>query len=186
MDLPWGSDPARKFVTNVGLITSDGPYGPNVMACEWTHHIAYEPGMILISVGVDSTTAANIRGTKEFGVALASEKQNIVASIAGGTHGKDVNKIALLTQLGADFYAAQQINVPMISGAAMNAECRVIEMKEVGDQAFFIGEVVNASASDQAPLVYHGGKYYKVGEQIEKPPQDMLDKIKSLVAQHRR
>ena len=58
------------------------------MACEWTHHIAFEPGLILISVGVDLTTAGNIRATDVFGVSLAAETQNILASIAGGTHGK--------------------------------------------------------------------------------------------------
>jgi hypothetical protein len=29
MDIPWGSEPARKFATNVGLITTDGPNGPD-------------------------------------------------------------------------------------------------------------------------------------------------------------
>ena len=32
MDLSWNDRRTRQFLTNVGLITSDGPYGPNVMA----------------------------------------------------------------------------------------------------------------------------------------------------------
>ena len=39
-----------QFLTNVGLITSDGPYGPNVMAAEWTHHISYSPGLIAVNI----------------------------------------------------------------------------------------------------------------------------------------
>ena len=51
MDLPWGDDCSKKFVTNVGLITSDGPHGPNIMACEWTHHVSYSPGLIAVCIG---------------------------------------------------------------------------------------------------------------------------------------
>jgi hypothetical protein len=32
MDLLWNDRRTRQFVTNVGLITSDGPLGPNIMA----------------------------------------------------------------------------------------------------------------------------------------------------------
>jgi hypothetical protein len=37
MDLLWNDRRTRQFVTNVGLITSDGPLGTNIMAAEWTH-----------------------------------------------------------------------------------------------------------------------------------------------------
>jgi len=70
MDIPWGSDESKKFATNVGLITSNGPHGHNVMAAEWTHHVSYSPGMIMVNVGFDKATEANIMKTKEFGVSL--------------------------------------------------------------------------------------------------------------------
>ena len=41
MDTQWNDRRTRQFVTNVGLITSDGPYGADVMAAEWTHHMSY-------------------------------------------------------------------------------------------------------------------------------------------------
>jgi flavin reductase (DIM6/NTAB) family NADH-FMN oxidoreductase RutF len=40
MELPWNDRRTRQFLTNVGLITTDGPYGPNVMAAEWTMYLA--------------------------------------------------------------------------------------------------------------------------------------------------
>jgi flavin reductase (DIM6/NTAB) family NADH-FMN oxidoreductase RutF len=186
MDIAWGSEAARKFVANVGLITSDGPNGPNVMACEWTHHVSYEPGLILISVGADSTTAENIRATGEFGVSLAADSHSIASSIAGSSHRRDVNKIGALAELGVEFYDARHIKAPMISGAAMNAECRVVETKELGDQILFLGEVVDIQASEAAPLVYHGGRYCKVTEPIQKPPPEVLDNVKSVVKKYRK
>ena len=31
MDLPWGDEKTVQFVTNVGLITSDGQHGQNIV-----------------------------------------------------------------------------------------------------------------------------------------------------------
>ena len=46
MDLSWNDRKTRQFVTNVGLITSEGPLGPNIMAAEWIHHISYSPSLV--------------------------------------------------------------------------------------------------------------------------------------------
>jgi hypothetical protein len=48
MDLSWNDRRTRQFLTNVRLITTDGPYGPDVMAAEWTHHISYSPSLIAV------------------------------------------------------------------------------------------------------------------------------------------
>jgi flavin reductase (DIM6/NTAB) family NADH-FMN oxidoreductase RutF len=50
MELPWNEPRSNKFVTIVGLITSSGSSGPNIMACEWTHHLSYKPGVIAVSL----------------------------------------------------------------------------------------------------------------------------------------
>ena len=49
MELPWNDPRTNKFATSIGLITSDGPLGANIMACEWTHHLSYNPGLIAVS-----------------------------------------------------------------------------------------------------------------------------------------
>ena len=78
MELSWNDRRTRQFLTNVGLITTDGPYGPNVMAAEWTHHLSYSPSLIAINVRGDDATAENIDHSKEFGVNLAADDQNIL------------------------------------------------------------------------------------------------------------
>ena len=65
MDLPWNDRRTRQFLTNVGLITSDGPYGPNVMAAEWTHYISYSPGLIAVNIRGTDATAENIKDSGE-------------------------------------------------------------------------------------------------------------------------
>lgn len=187
MDIPWGSAASQKFVTNVGLITSNGPLGHNVMAAEWTHHISYSPGFIAINIHEKDVTAHNILKSGEFGVNLASAKQSVLSSIAGGYTGREVDKIAVLNRLSVKFYKARKINVLMIKGATLNLECRFVFEKKLGDHIMFVGEVVEMKVNeDIEPLAYHGGKYWKLGENIKKPLQIVLDRIARLVDKHKK
>lgn len=187
MDLAWDDRRLRQFSTNVGLITSNGRWGPNIMSAEWTHHISYAPSLIQVNVHDFDATADNIIETKEFGVNLAAENHNTLCSIAGGNTGKEVDKIALLKEFGVEFYKGRKINVPMISGAAMNAECKLLRHEKVGDHILFIGEVVDVSADENTkPLIYHNGKFWKLGDNITKSPQEILDKIKELAERHKK
>jgi len=186
MDLAWGSNEAKKFVTNIGLITSNGPHGQNVMAAEWTHHISYSPGLIAINIHSYDATYDNIMKNKEFGVNLASIDQNIMSSVSGSSSGKKVDKIKILQDLGIEFYKAKKIDTLMVKGAALNAECKVIKIIELGDHTMFVGEVVEVFASDKEPLVFSKGSYWHLGEQIKKPPQEIIDKINRLVEKHKK
>lgn len=182
MDLPWGDIKTIQFVTNVGLITSRGPYGDNIMAAEWTHHISYSPGLIAVCLGYGKATAENINKTKVFGVSITAEDQNVVASIAGGSSGKNVNKVSALKELGYKFYNAKKINILLVEGAVLNIECKLVNKFELGDHTMFVGEVLDvAYNSSKKPLVYHGLKFHKVGEQIQKPADKELDRINNVV-----
>lgn len=187
MDLPWDDRRTRQFVTNVGLITSYGQAGANVMAAEWTHHVSYLPSLIIVNVRGNDTTAENIMESEEFGVNLAAEDQSIFSSIAGKFTGRQVDKKAVLEEMGAVFYPGKKIKAPMMKGAAMNAECKLVKQEELGDHIMFVGEAVEISADEKIrPLLYHNGKYWKIGDNISKPPQTVLDKINQLMEKHRR
>jgi len=186
MDLPWGEERTKQFVTNVGLITSNGPYGYDIMSAEWTFHVSYSPGLIAVCIHRPDATHENIEKTKEFGVNLAASDQNIISSIAGGYHGKDVDKVAALKKLGYKFFKAKKIDVFMIEGAAMNAECKLFKTIELGDHTMFVGEVVELYPVGKEPIVYHAGKYLKLGNQVEKPSQEERDKINKVVEKYKK
>ncbi len=172
------------FVTNVGLITSNGSWGQNVMACEWTHQLSYEPSLIAVCIRPGKATFDNIKESGVFGVNIASVDQNVIASTSGNNHGKAVDKIALLKELGVDFYEAKTINTLMIRGATLNAECKLVKLIEIGDHPIFIGEVQEFTENENDPIIYHKGKYFKLGEQIHKPSDDVIGHIAQLVKKH--
>ena len=186
MDIPWGSLESSKFVTNVGLITSNGPHGNNIMAAEWTYHVSYSPGLVAISLRSNRATYENIMKTKHFGVNICADDQNVASSVAGGSTGKETDKIKVLEELGVKFYKAKKIDAMMVKGAALNVECKLVQSITVGDHELLIGEALDVQAAEKNPLIYHGGKYYKVGERIQKPPQNELDKISKLVEKHKK
>ena len=180
MELSWNDRRTRQFLTNVGLITTDGPFGPNVMAAEWTHHISYRPSLIAINVRGNDATAENINHSKEFGVNLAADGQNILCSLGGKYTAKELDKIGLFKELGIIFYKAKSIKTLMITGAALNAECKLVKREELGDHVMFIGKVTEISADENIkPLVYHNGRYWRLDDNntISRPSQEFLAKV---------
>ncbi len=187
MDLPWGDERTVQFITNVGLVTSRGPYGDNVMACEWTHHVSYSPGLIMACIGRNKATEANILKSKEFGVSLAATEQAKLASIAGNNSGKAVDKVKALQELGFPFYPAKKIGVLMVQDAVLNIECKLIKKISIGDHTLFIGEVLDAVRNPgKEPLAYHHLQYWKMTEQLLRPSEEEKEKIKTIIGKHKR
>lgn len=177
MNLAWGSKGARKFITNVGLITTKD----NIMACEWTHHISYEPALIAICVSKNATTNSIIKKTKEFGVNLASINQNILSSIAGNYKGNYYNKIKALKKMGFKFYKAKKINVQMIRDSPLNVECKLWKKLDLGEYTMFIGKALNVKISEKEPIAYHNGKYWILNKNIQKPNERKLEEIRNVM-----
>lgn len=187
LNLEWNDASITRFVTNVGLVTSDGPNGPNVMAAEWTHNVSWAPGLIMINVRDWDATTANIRATGEFGVSIASEDQNIFTSIAGKYSGKEVDKIGLLRDMGAEIYSGRKIRAPMIGGSVMSAECKVVREEMVGDHVMFVGEIVELSSdSGKKPLLYSQNKYWKLGEGVHKPAPEKIEEMFKVAEKYRK
>ena len=187
MDLPWGDERTIQFVTNVGLITSDGPFGKNIMAAEWTHHVSYQPGLIAVCIRQNDTTHANIQKTKEFGINLAAADQASLASVAGGSHGREFDKISALKELGFRFYQGKKIKAMMVEGALLNIECRLFKEIPLGDHTMFVGEVVETNINKgKKPLAYHNLMYGVVEPKIPKPSEQERARVKEIVDKYKK
>ncbi|MBI4360170.1 flavin reductase family protein [Candidatus Micrarchaeota archaeon] len=186
MDVAYNDARLQALVHNVGLITTRGPAGDDVMAAEWTHVIAHEPCLVMVHVGKNTATAENISASKAFGANIAAENQDWVAKMVGGESGYDVDKVAALKELGVEFYPAEKIDGFMVKDAAANLECAVIDEMDVAGYRAFIGRVVALCGTRQEPLVYSQGKYFKRGERVQKPDQKTLDRAKKVFEKHRK
>ncbi len=186
MKLPWNDPHSNKFATTIGLITSVGPIGQNIMACEWTHHISYDPGLIAISLGPDKATVKNIRESEEFGVNLCANDQSILSSIAGGYSGYNYDKIGILKELGFEFYNADKITTLMIKDASLNIECKLFREITFGDHIMFVGEAINAIYNQEKPsLIYNDGKYWSL-QALTKPSQEERERMLKIVEKYKK
>lgn len=173
MDLTYGSPAREAFVTNVGLITTNGPHGYNIMPAEWTAQISYDPAHITVSIGPKKATHDNIVATKYFGVTIAAEEQNVLSSMSGAYSGRETDKIGLLKEMGFSFTRAKHIDVWMPDGGMLYVECELVEQHAYPGRVVFVGKAISVQADlSKKPLLYHGGKYWKVGEQLRKPTDE--------------
>jgi len=187
MDIPWGSNIANSFVTNVGLVTSYGTHGHNIMACEWTHHLSYKPGLIGVSVHPRHATHDNIKETKEFGICIASVQQSVLSSVAGKDSGKKFDKMKILEELGFKFFSAKKIRAMLVEGTAVCMECKLHSEIPLGDHTLFVGEVIESVFNpEEKPLAYHGGKYQEMTSAPEKPSAGLREKINLLFEKHKK
>jgi flavin reductase (DIM6/NTAB) family NADH-FMN oxidoreductase RutF len=156
----------RYFITGVSLITSSGPYGQNVMAAEWTMQISYKPMLMAVFIHENTATFQNIKKTKEFGINVSSEEQTMAINIAGGYSKKEIDKLKIKNSF--DIIPSRKINSPLIGGCIVNVECKVVTMKKLGDHNMIVGKVVAISYDgSKRPLVYHNGRYFRIGPIIE-------------------
>ena len=187
MDLPCGDEKSVQFITNVGLITSNGKHGNNIMSAEWTHQVSYSPGLIAVSIGKSTATLENIKSSKEFGVSIAATDQRVMVSVAGNNSGKDIDKIKALKELGFEFYKAKKSDVLLVNGAVLNIECKLVNKVGVGGHILLVGEVVDAQLNKgKEPLAYHKLKFWKLENNIEKPNEKELERIKNIVQKNKK
>jgi len=185
MKLPWNDPCSNKFATSIGFITSNGPDGPNIMACEWTHHLSYDPGLVAVSIGPTKTTVENIRTSKELGVNLCASDQSVLSSVAGGYSGSKYDKISALKELGFQFYDASKIKTLMVKGASLTMECKLFQEITFGDHIMFIGEAVNALHNpEKQSLIYHDGTYWSL-QSLTKISREKRERIREVVEKYR-
>ncbi|MEP0826186.1 MAG: flavin reductase family protein, partial [Nitrososphaera sp.] len=177
----------RYFATTVGLITTKGSKGRNVMAAEWTMHISYEPMLIAVFVH-DSPTYWNIQETQVFGVNIASDDQAELVNIAGAYSAREIDKLSIPGIF--ETYDARHIDVPMIKGCVLNAECKVTMIEKIGDHIMVVGEAVSATFDEEKlPLIYTRGSYRKLspskipsGRKVIRVPAAQMSKFKEMAA----
>ena len=154
------------------MITSIGSLGRNVMAAEWTMQISYDPLLVAVFIHDGASTLKNIRETKEFGVNVASDQQTPLVNIAGGYSRTEIDKLKIKNTF--KFLKSKHIKSPIIADCIVNAECKLVTTKKLGDHIMVVGKVVTMRHDEtKKPLVYHTGRYYQIGSLIDPHRQEV-------------
>lgn len=156
----------RHLTTTVALVTAKSGDVTNVMSAEWSLQVSLDPILMGVFVGYKRATYDLIKKSGEFGLSYCSDEQGDLAHIAGNYSLREADKFE---KGNFKTFPSKHIDAPLIDGCISNFECEVVHEYQVGDHAAFVGKVLSAySDDDKKPLVFHGGKFWKKGEQLPK------------------
>jgi flavin reductase (DIM6/NTAB) family NADH-FMN oxidoreductase RutF len=155
----------RYSTSTVGLITSVGPRGTNVMTAEWTYMVARRPPHFAVGCQTTNYSTRLILDRGEFGLTLCDASMASLAEFEGSFSGADVDK---LPSAALELRDPVVTGCPTVIGGPLSAECRVVNVVDLPDYALVVGEAVWLTTDEVAnkdPLVKHGGMY-QLGEEI--------------------
>lgn len=160
----------RHTTTSVTFVTTAWDGKEDVMACEWCIMCRRNPLQFLIVLGKKKMTAEFIMKSNEFGITFISDDQASLSHLSGSYSGYELDKIGTKK---FPLRPGKVIKAPVIEGGLLAMECKVNQIIDNDERYIVIGDVVNAEyRDDKSPLIYHNGKYFKLGENI--PKTDLL------------
>ena len=156
----------RHTTTSVALVTSAYQDKSNVMACEWAIQCRQTPPQFLIVLGKKKLTSEFILKSMEFGLTFVADDQAALSHLAGSYSGHELDKLATNK---FSLRPGKIIKAPIITGGLLAVECEVSNVIDNEERYIILGDVVHAEyRDDKNPIIYHNGKYFKLGENIPK------------------
>jgi len=145
------------FVTGVTVITTrdiDGkPFGLTANAFS---SLSLEPPLVLICVDKKVDCYACFEGSQVFAVNFLSEEQEHL-SRRFATKG--------IEKFDGVPYKTGECGIPLLEGAMGYIECKLISGYDGGDHTIYVGEILDAMASGERPLLFFKGKYFRLPQE---------------------
>jgi flavin reductase (DIM6/NTAB) family NADH-FMN oxidoreductase RutF len=145
-----------QFATGVCIATTTSNDGkPFGMTINSFSSVSLSPALVLWSVQNDSAQTSQWLACSHYGISVLAEDQQDISNYFATPGDRHISAEQL--QMGAE-------NVPLISAAKAQFECRVKERIDAGDHTILLAEVVamHTPRPDAAPLLFFGGKYQQL------------------------
>lgn len=111
---------------------------PNLIGLCWWSYVSWDPMLIVISVSPERYSHECLEHCGEFVLNFPSEEQAKGAWLCGTKSGRDIDKF----EEGGFEKIQGKVKPPIIEGATVAYECKVVDKVKVGDHTLFVGEVV--------------------------------------------
>lgn len=153
------------------LVSCEHDQKKNIISIGMFAYFSGKPTLVGIGIAPSRFSYELIDKSRAYVVNVVDERLMEAVKICGENSGRDVDKFEL-----AKLTAAPAINVraPLIEESPLSLECKVVQVVEVGDHVWFMGEVLATHLRegyrwDDGVLMKWVGKkgfYYKVGRKI--------------------
>jgi len=144
------------FATGVTIICSkDENNEVHGMTANGFMSVSLDPALIVVSIGKNQKTHGLIKAAGEYSVNILAESQMAVSNHFAGRPDPEMN---------LEFDEVD--NIPVLKECISYFTAKVTAMHDEGDHTLFIGEVqAMGTVKDEAPLLFHAGRYNAIKEQ---------------------
>jgi flavin reductase (DIM6/NTAB) family NADH-FMN oxidoreductase RutF len=153
-----GQDPALAlrrtlgmFATGVTVVTALKDEQVHGMTANAFMSVSLEPPLVLISVDRRTKMCGLLHEGMHYGVSVLSETQAALSDRFAGRSGKEEPRFVVVRE------------TPLVDGALAHFVARVERSYWGGDHSLFLGRVEYARQNPGTPLLFHGGRYEKLG-----------------------
>jgi flavin reductase (DIM6/NTAB) family NADH-FMN oxidoreductase RutF len=158
VDCAEGQDPAvalrrtlGMFATGVTVITTRKGDQVHGMTANAFMSVSLEPPLVLISVDRRTKMCALLHEGWRYGVSVLCEAQSALSDRFAGRSQDEAPRFDLVN------------DTPLVEGALAHFVARVERSYWGGDHSLFLGRVEYARHHDGTPLLFHGGRYERLG-----------------------
>lgn len=143
-----------RFATGVTVITTATPDGPVGMTANSFSSVSLDPALALWAIDRGSDRFAIFRHAQRYAIhVLAADQADLSTGFA-----RDPGHFAHIAWTpGAE-------DVPQIDGVLARFDCRLSAAHEAGDHVVLIGEILEVTHREGAPLLFFGGAYRGISE----------------------
>lgn len=124
----------------------------NAITIDWHMPTSFEPRLYAVSIGKTRFSHKLIQKSKAFVVNFMPYDMKDSVIYLGSTSGEHKNKIE---EAGIEIEDAQNIDCPIIKGAAAYLECEVVKEIDTGDHTIFIGKIINSRIENNKKRIIH-------------------------------
>jgi flavin reductase (DIM6/NTAB) family NADH-FMN oxidoreductase RutF len=155
-----GQDPALAlrrtlgmFATGVTVVTALKAEQVHGMTANAFMSVSLEPPLVLISVDRRTKMCGLLHEGMHYGVSILCESQAALSDRFAGRVGENLPEPRFLVVK----------DTPLVEGALAHFVARVEKSYWGGDHSLFLGRVEYARQNPGTPLLFHGGRYERLG-----------------------
>lgn len=149
------------FATGITVVTMAKPDGNlKAMTANAFSSVSLEPPMLLVCIDKGASMHEWLDHVDAFGVNILSDAQQDVSNIfaSSGTHPEPLSGVP---------HTIGPLGVPIIDDVILWTSCKIVHKYPAGDHTILVGQVEglenNQTVND--PLLFHSGKYHRLGEE---------------------
>jgi flavin reductase (DIM6/NTAB) family NADH-FMN oxidoreductase RutF len=141
------------FATGVTIITTRVGEQVHGMTANAFMSVSLEPPLVLISVDRRTKMCSLLHEGRTYGVSVLCDGQSALSDRFAGRPGAE----------GAEPRFEVIHDTPLVDGALAGFVSKVVRSYWGGDHSLFLGRVEFARTGEGAPLLFHGGRYERLG-----------------------